>query len=296
MTEVRPRHLHELVLALRADGKVAPRTIRHVYATLRTMFHDAVAFEVIDVTPCVLERGVLPKKVDKDPNWRHTAIFGRHEVETLIADLRILPDRRVLHALKALAGLRHAEAAELTWAQIDTNLEPLGGILLGKTKSGVPRRVPIHPVLARVLSGWAELGWERAYGRRHTPEDLVVPARTLAPRNKADAAHAFRADLETLGLRTRRGHDLRRTFISLALEDGARRDLLETVSHGPRGDIISVYSTFPWPALCAEVAKLEIAFPEGREREFPTAERKAANRWRKVVTPPGLEPCETPFS
>jgi len=30
-------------------------------------------------------------------------------------------------------------------------------------------------------------------------------------------------------------------------------------SHGPRGDIISaVYSTFPWPVLCAEVAKSKI--------------------------------------
>ena len=61
-----------------------------------------------------------------------------------------------------------------------------------------------------------------------------------------------------LGLRPRRGHDLRRTFITLAQVDGARRDLLETITHGPRGDIVSVYTTFPWPALCAEVAKLQI--------------------------------------
>jgi hypothetical protein len=47
-------------------------------------------------------------------------------------------------------------------------------------------------------------------------------------------------------------------MISLALVDGARRDLLETVTHGARGDIMSVYTTAPWPALCAEVAKLQI--------------------------------------
>jgi hypothetical protein len=58
--------------------------------------------------------------------------------------------------------------------------------------------------------------------------------------------------------RHRRGHDLRCTFITLAQVDGARRDLLETITHGPRGNIINVYTTFPWPALCAEVAKLRI--------------------------------------
>jgi hypothetical protein len=90
------------------------------------------------------------------------------------------------------------------------------------------------------------------------------------------------------------------------LVDGARRDLLETVTHGPRGDIISVYSTFPWPALCAEVAKLKIDFREGEIVEFPTtpthpsrytavtgAER-ARRRWPFPVTRPGIEPGIVP--
>jgi hypothetical protein len=29
---------------------------------------------------------------------------------------------------------------------------------------------------------------------------------------------------------------------------GARRDLFETVTHGPHGDIGGIYTTFPWPA------------------------------------------------
>ena len=36
------------------------------------------------------------------------------------------------------------------------------------------------------------------------------------------------------------------------------------MSHGPRGDIVSIYTTFPWPALCAEVAKLQVALREGQ--------------------------------
>ena len=61
----------------------------------------------------------------------------------------------------------------------------------------------------------------------------------------------------------RRGHDLRRTFITLAQVDGARRDILETVSHGPRGDIMNIFTTLPWQALCGEVSKLKISLREG---------------------------------
>jgi hypothetical protein len=75
-------------------------------------------------------------------------------------------------------------------------------------------------------------------------------------RPSPDAQRSFLDDLKVLGLRPRRGHDLRRTFITLAQVDGARRDILEAISHGPRGDIVSVYTTFPWPAMCEEIRKL----------------------------------------
>jgi hypothetical protein len=82
------------------------------------------------------------------------------------------------------------------------------------------------------------------------------------------------------------------TFVTLAQVDGARRDLLETISHGPRGDIVSVYTTVPWLALCAEVEKLRISLREDivADKDFRTlaaTHRMGRNRWRKLVTPPG---------
>ena len=49
-------------------------------------------------------------------------------------------------------------------------------------------------------------------------------------------------------------------MISLTREDGARKDILELCTHNPRktGSSIDVYTTFPWEALCGEVAKLRI--------------------------------------
>jgi hypothetical protein len=243
--------------------------------------------------------------VDKDPAWRATAIYTREEVERLILDSRIPEDRRLLYALKGLAGLRHGEAAGLRWSQYglrwsqyDEKAEPLGALNLAKTKTGVPRSVPVHPTLARILAEWKLAGWERTYGRMPTPDDLVAPTRNMTERTAQETPKQLHEDLDTLELRRRRGHDLRRTFITLAQVDGARRNLLEAVTHGPRGDIVSVYTTFPWPSLCEEVGKLKIGLREGIlldgefgkfATEFATVQRRARNRWQKVVTPSGLE-------
>src|SRR5262249_32111127 len=84
---------------------------------------------------------------------------------------------------------------------------------------------------------------------------------------------AFQRDLKLVGLRSRRVHDARRTFISLALADGARKDILRWITHGPEGDIVSAYTTLPWDALCTEVAKLKVDVRIGQLLEL----RKVAN-------------------
>jgi hypothetical protein len=71
-------------------------------------------------------------------------------------------------------------------------------------------------------------------------DEFIVSTRNMTERLCPEAQNTFRNDLELLGLRRRRGHDLRRTFITLAQVGGAHRDLLETITHGPRGgDIIN---------------------------------------------------------
>ncbi len=169
---------------------------------------------------------------------------------------------------------------------------------LGKTKTGVPRSIPVHPTLGTLLREWKDAGWERIFGRPPTDDDLIVPTRNMTTRQSPEAQKALHDDLALLELRPRRGHDLRRTFITLAQVDGARKDILEAISHGPRGDIVSVYTTFPWPALCAEVAKLKIEpavvrIPRGlmdkTRYTAVTGEQSSRNRWTKRATPAGFE-------
>jgi len=63
------------------------------------------------------------------------------------------------------------------------------------------------------------------------------------------------------------------TFVSLSLADGARKDILRWISHGPEGDVVSLYTSLPWTALCEEVAKFSIGLRTGQLLEL----RKAAN-------------------
>ena len=261
LVDVRVKHVRDFVRALKRT-ELAPRTIHNIYGTLRTMFRDASIDELIPSNPIGdgLGRGVLPKQVDKDPNWRAGAIFTRTEAEILISDVRIPHDRRVFHAILIFTGCRFGEAAALTWADYERELAPLGRLSISKsfdhrthkvkrTKTEVPRQVPVHPTLATILAEWrGDAG----------PGDLIVPNRDGAHRNVNRACRSFHADLDRLDMRERRQHDLRRTLISLAQVDGAKRELLKTITHGNSKAIMDVYSSFPWSALCDQIAPINI--------------------------------------
>jgi integrase len=272
LADVRPRHLRDLVMELRADPALAPKTIREIASITSTMFKSAVFEELIASSPAVFEKGTLPKKQDKDPAWRAQAIFTRAEIETIISDERIPEDRRVIYALKFFCG-RHTEVLSSTWARYDASTEPLGTIHVVETKSGIARAVPVHPTLAKILAAWKLGGWERTYG-----DDLIV--RTRRAGNvyaAADTQVRFVEDLGKLELRTkastrnRRGHDLRRTLITLARADGAIDSLLRWITHGPKpGEILDVYSSPPWESLCGEIAKLRVRLLEGKIVALPT--------------------------
>ena len=280
IADLRPRHVRDMVASLRAKksrlgGVFGPRTVRHIYATLHHVLHDVVVDEILPANPCVLKRGELPKKADKDPTWRSGAVFIREEVESLISDERIPEDRRVLYALEFFTGMRCGEAAALPWRAYDSKLEPLGRILVATsynsrskkvkgTKTEQPREVPVHPTLAKILASWKLSGWRRAFKRQPTPDDLVVPAHEGGSRNVCYSLMAFHDDLDRLGLRKRRHYDTRRTFISLAQADGARKDVLRWVTHGPSGDIFDAYTTLPWATLCEAVGYLKVGIKEGK--------------------------------
>lgn len=289
LADVSDEHVRDLMRSLETKGTLAPRTRLHVYGVLRVMFSDAKVERLIAETPCTLKRrrGELPEKRDKDPRWRAQAIFERQEVEALISDERIPERRRVLYALEFLCGVRVNEVTPRRWADYDAAAQPLGKLTFATafaakqreekhTKTGHARQVPVHPTLAKVLAHWKLAGWAATYGRPPRPEDLMVPApphhrgrRTLeeatrTPMSSTSELKRLHESLAVLGLRPRRQHDARATFMTLSVTDGGIPHVLETVTHAKEKDVVAGYHRFPWAAVCAEVAKLNIQLREGR--------------------------------
>lgn len=298
LEDVRRHHLIDLVRALQstkeADGRrvFAPRTILHVYGSLRVMFRDALIRELIDATPCTLSarHGELPKKRDKDPTWRKTALYTKEEVGLLCWDERIAHLHRVAYALLFFTGLRGGELVVRRWRDYDAKARPLGRLMVAtaserfgrgekEVKTGIAREHPIHPALAAILAEWRLSGWERTYGRAPTPDDFIlcrVPTARRPALERMSSKRPYRwlngsalkgkprlpGDLDRLGLRRRREHDTRRTLISLAQADGARKEVLEYITHGPsEADAFDEYTTWPWETQCEEILKLRIAKP-----------------------------------
>ncbi len=270
LADVRRAHVQAAMadmLAMRIErtGKAyAPGSVLVSYDTLKAMFGAALRAELILANPCNLRSadGELPKDVDADPQWRAKAIFTRSELEQLVSDERIPLKRRVLYGMYGLAGMRKGEAVARSWDDYDAAREPLGCLHIWSQYDGRalkthrPRHAPVHPVLAKLIAEW-KLAYERECCRRPEGEALIAPS-VLGTHYSPDRVwEALQEDLARLGMRRRRVHDLRRTFISLARADGAT-DLLRWVTHGPRNSVFDDYTTPPWESLCEQVAKLRV--------------------------------------
>lgn len=297
LDEVTPTIVRDLVRALRSNPALAPRTVRNIYGVMRTMFDDAATEGKILISPCKLKRKELPKKRDKNPEWRDLATYSMREVRQLLTSSDVRHVRRVEYALKALAGLRHGEAAGLCWRHYNASLDPLGRLVIAcsydhETKTEVTRRVPVHPELAQILATW-RAAWSTIYGRAPRADDYVIPTLKLGMRDASESGKLFKRDLIKLGMRDadaegreRGGHDLRSWFITTAQEHGAHRDLLRVVTHRTAGDVVDGYTRASWPALCAEVLKLRFSLACDT---LATPSVNGGKVTRNMATPTGFE-------
>jgi integrase len=286
IADVRTRDIVELFRGIRTSSarSVAQRTVYNIYSVVAALFRDAKLADLISQSPCCLDERQLGPLRDKDPEWRAGAVFGRDEVERIISHPAIPADRQLVYALELLGGVRTGEAAALRWRHYDATTAPLGQLTVATsyntrkhrakgTKTEVVRHVPVHPVLAAMLAEWKLGGWAAMMGRAPEPDDLIVPLPPKhAARRRSRGGDAFRGhdysgkrwrehDQPALGLRHRRHYDMRATFITLALEDGADPNVIETrVTHTKRSR--SAFDGYnrgrQWEATCAEVAKLRI--------------------------------------
>lgn len=290
LEEVSVRDVRGVFRALMAAGRLAPRTVLHVYFSLNKLMEDAVADELRPANPCVLraDRGELPEKVDKDPLWRAGAVYSLAEARQLCTSELVDPWRRVLYTMLFFTCLRIGELLGRRWRDYDRDRQPLGALLVasawntkeraeGPTKTRRPREVPVHPELARVLAEWRLTGWRAFAGRPPTEGDWIIPPHRVPsapqgahgagrPRSSKSVLKAFHADCLRLGYRPRRTHDTRRSWISWARAAPETKDsILKWVSHGPgRKTVLDAYTEHPWPQLCEQVMALPLSLGPGQ--------------------------------
>jgi hypothetical protein len=101
---VTPQHVAQ-VLADTTKLGLAPRTIRHVYFTMHAMFRKAIA-RLLDTNPCSIDSEDLPSKIDKDPEWRASAVFMKDELVTIISADGVPEDRRTFYCLLFLGAMQ----------------------------------------------------------------------------------------------------------------------------------------------------------------------------------------------
>lgn len=278
LADLRPKRVRAWVHALRA-GELAPRTVRHVYSTLRACMTEAVVEELIMATPCVLLPGDLPEKRDADPTWRSGAVFRLDEIERVISSEELPEDRRVVYALLGLAGLRWGEMAALRWRDYDAGAQPLGCLTIatsystrrksiGETKTGAVRHVPVHPVLAAILASWRLGGWLELGGHKPRPDDLVIPSRLGDSRSVSHGRKRLIEDCKRLTMEPRSPHSFRRAFVTAARSAGASPEHARWITHAPpRSAVIDGYTVMEWATLCGVVERIEarLRAPGGAE-------------------------------
>ena len=161
----------------------------------------------------------------------------RDEAQTFVASaMELRPDFHPLFLMALRAGLRKGELIAVRWGDIQFGAgddDPNRYILVQRNyvqgkfttpKSKKTRRVDLSKQLRRVLLELRDTRMLEAFmtGKTSIADELVFPSKAgtvLDPNNLVH--YHFQPLLESAGLRRFRFHDLRHTFGSLLIQDGA---------------------------------------------------------------------------
>lgn len=255
---------------------LAKNSLRNIDARLVTFFADMEQRQKIARSPYAgLRRSQHLKRATRHEVADAKRSFTRAEVEALLYSEAVPEDRRVLYALQLFTGTRFGEAAGLRWsdyveahplAMLRIERQYAGQPLKGRRgEPGAPRRAPVHPELAAILTDWRR-GFEKMACRLPRASDFIVPSRTGRCRSLRHMGRKLSEDLERLGLEpTEQTHAFRRAMKTLAVASGAHEPWIERVIHNAGGGVAAGYLADDWPAMCAAIACIPVARPSGGE-------------------------------
>lgn len=207
-----------------AEDRLSGRTINKLLVMLHGIFRRAMRVYGLSGNPAAaVDRQPVRRSGDFD-------VLTPGEVKALARAAESEQDA-ALFVTAAYTGLRQGELRALRWYDVDFKKRLVHvrrgythGVL-GPTKSGRVRSVPLIDEVAKVLE-------ELADGELFTaPEDLVFPNILGKPLDDTKLRRRFYAALDRAGLKRIRFHDLRHSFGTLAVQVFPLTDVKAYMGH-----------------------------------------------------------------
>ncbi len=204
-------HADQVLAAL--PDHLGDSSARHVALALTKVLKLAAEpMRLIGVSP--IPHGWVPQPTD--PESLAKSYLYPSDDRDLLGSTEVPLVRRLAYGLLAREGFRKGELLALRWRDLDLER---GVITLDENKTKRPRLWPLGPDVVEGLKRWRELTEEPL------PEDRVIPMHDIRSDDLRDALQAAGVEREQLFDSTgnrlaMRVHDLRATFVTLALATG----------------------------------------------------------------------------
>lgn len=216
MNKISSRDIEEFKVA-KINTKLSPKTINNFLILLSRILHIAYEWEVIDRIPKIKKLKVTAKKID---------FLTEEELQLLLINSEGVLKDLILTA--ARTGLRWGELSALRWENTSLfSSEPSIAVIdsvyegiIGSTKSGKPRYIPLVKEVQRILAN------------RYEPTGFVFPDRNNSFLSHTTYLSRIKKACQKAGLRKIGWHTLRHTFAShLAMKGVPIVALKELMGH-----------------------------------------------------------------
>jgi integrase len=208
-------------------------TVRGALCVIRGMFNQAIESGLVEANPAI--RLGRFTRAAKTAETGGVALTANEVVAFLNAAMEVCPDYYPLFLTAVRTGLRRGELVALRWGDIQFgNEQDSNRFILVRhnyvrrehttTKSRKSRRVDMSRELRRVLIELRDARLLGAYlkGQNDISEEFVFPSRDGSILDPDNLYHRYFIPVLTrAGIRKIRLHDLRHTFGSLLIQNGA---------------------------------------------------------------------------
>jgi integrase len=246
MKDLKPAQVEQFKRERLAEG-AKNSTVNRDLALLKTMFNKAAKWEMLNCRNPVSIAGMLPEN-----NLHVARSLTEEEAQRLLAELP--GETRPAIEFMLATGIRKDNVLSLEWEQID---RPNRIVVLPKTKSGKPLRIPLNDWALEILKQVP----------RHLRSSYVFCKPATGGRYQ-DVRGGFKAALVRAELDpTIRIHDLRHTCASWLADKGVPTSVLKDLLGHSTLAMVSRYSHLGHDILLEMSNK--ISRPSGKDANQP---------------------------